>query len=186
MNEIAPICPICEEGHLESATYTGVLDHSGKALEIVGLECWQCPSCGADPVFPDQARRNHRRYQDARRQADGLLAGSEIEAVRKRLGLTQHQAAVVFGGGQNAFSKYERGEVIQSQAMDRLLRLAANSERNFELLKHWAGLGCLTEKDNSHITTMRTKVVPFRPAASARNQYKKGAETDWHTENVCA
>lgn len=186
MNELAPICPICEEGHLESATYTGELDHSGNTLKIDGLECWQCPSCGADPVFPDQVRRNHRRYQDARRQADGLLVGSEIESVRKRLGLTQHQAAMVFGGGQNAFSKYERGEVIQSQAMDRLLRLAIDSERNFELLKRWAGVDCLAGHDNSRTTTMRTKVIPFRTATSARDQYEKGAETGWHKESICA
>jgi len=37
--------------------------------------------------------------------------------------LTQKDASSLFGGGANAFSKYERGDVIQSDAMDRLMRL---------------------------------------------------------------
>jgi len=40
------------------------------------------------------------------------------------LGLTQHAASSIFGGGLNAFSKYERGEVIQSKAMDKLIRVS--------------------------------------------------------------
>lgn len=42
---------------------------------------------------------------------------------RRTLGLSQEEAARLFGGGRNAFSKYERGEVAQSVAMDRLIRL---------------------------------------------------------------
>lgn len=182
MNDHTPICPICDEGRLEPITYTGEITHSGKVLDVADLECWQCPQCGADPVFPDQARRNHRRFQDARREADGLLVGAEIEQLRDRLDLTQHDAAVVFGGGQNAFSKYERGEVIQSQAMDRLLRLAAASTRNFQLLKQWSGLDPMPAETNERKTSHRTKVVQFRQPAPARDQYKKGSETDWHTE----
>lgn len=72
-----------------------------------------------------QVRRNHARVVDARRRADGLLTGREIRALRKSLGLSQKDASEVFGGGTNAFSKYERGEVVQSVAMDRLLRLVA-------------------------------------------------------------
>ena len=39
-------------------------------------------------------------------------------AIRKRLSLTQAQAARLMGGGDNAFSKYERGEITQSAAMN--------------------------------------------------------------------
>ena len=39
-------------------------------------------------------------------------------------GLTQKQAAKVFGGGSNAFAKYEAEDVVQSVGMDKLLRLA--------------------------------------------------------------
>ncbi len=123
MTQQRPTCPICEHAALQSDTYTGEIEHNAKRLEVHGLECYCCPQCGANPVFPDQARRNHRRYQDARRRADRLLTGDEIVRIREALGLTQRQAADLFGGGANAFSKYERGDVIQSVAMDRLIRM---------------------------------------------------------------
>jgi len=117
-------CPICETGILVSNTYTGVIQHKGNDLDVPNLECSVCKSCGADPVLADQAKRNQARFTDAKRAADRLLSAQEIRSARKNLGLTQHEASRIFGGGLNAFSKYERGEVIQSEAMDKLIRVA--------------------------------------------------------------
>lgn len=120
------ICPMCEEGHLTPATFEGDFKHNGNTIHVDGLECHRCGICGADPVLEDQIRRNHRHIADAKRRADGLLAGDDIKLLRESLCLTQQEAATLFGGGTNAFSKYERGDVIQSVAMDRLMRLIAN------------------------------------------------------------
>lgn len=117
------ICPLCEWGVLTARTYSDTFQHHGLDLTVDGLEGYLCAACGADPIFEDQIRRNHLRVIDARRRADGLLTGAEIRALREHLGLTQKEASEVFGGGANAFSKYERGEVVQSVPMDRLLRL---------------------------------------------------------------
>lgn len=95
----------------------------GAEVFVEGLEGYLRAACGADPVLQDQIQRNHRRIVDAKRSADGLLTGPEIQALRKELGLTQKDASELFGGGANAFSKYERGDVVQSSAMDKLLRL---------------------------------------------------------------
>jgi HTH-type transcriptional regulator/antitoxin MqsA len=40
-----------------------------------------------------------------------------------KLGLTQKQAAEIFGGGVNAFSRYERGEVEPGPSTVKLLHL---------------------------------------------------------------
>jgi HTH-type transcriptional regulator/antitoxin MqsA len=40
----------------------------------------------------------------------------------------------VFGGGRNAFSKYERGEVSQSVAMDKLIRVCLKHRDVFQEL----------------------------------------------------
>jgi len=136
MTEQKPICPMCEQAALQPKTYTGEIEHNAHRLEVHGLEFYCCPECDADPVFPDQARRNHRRFQDARRRADGLLTSEEIVRIREALGLTQKQAAELFGGGANAFSKYERGDVIQSIAMDRLIRMVQLHPEYVETLKH--------------------------------------------------
>lgn len=119
------ICPSCEQGHLSPSLFADDFRHNGESVHVQGLECFVCDRCGADPVFPDQIRRNQRRIADGKRQADGLLTSTEIRAIRLNLGLTQQEAAVLFGGGANAFSKYERGDVMQSVAMDRLLKAAA-------------------------------------------------------------
>lgn len=60
----------------------------------------------------------------ARKRAKNLLTGKEVREVRKSLGLTQQQAAEYFGGGTNAFSKYETEKVEQNLSMDRFLRVA--------------------------------------------------------------
>jgi HTH-type transcriptional regulator / antitoxin MqsA len=118
-------CPVCEEGQLHESRYEGDFKHGGKTIHVTDLECYRCDTCGADPVLEDQIRNNHRRIADAKRRLDGLMTGDEIKAIRESLGLSQSEAAEIFGGGANAFSKYERGDVLQSKAMDKLLRIAA-------------------------------------------------------------
>jgi HTH-type transcriptional regulator / antitoxin MqsA len=107
---------------LVAETYSGEVRHNSKMLHVEGLERYRCDQCGADPVLTDQIKRNQLRVCDARRRADGYFTGAEIKALRERFGLSQSQAADLFGGGANAFSKYERGEVVQSLPMDRLMR----------------------------------------------------------------
>lgn len=59
-----------------------------------------------------------------KKQVDGLLSGHQVHELRNQLGLNQSQAAAIFGGGPTAFSKYESDDVMQSEPMDKLLRVA--------------------------------------------------------------
>lgn len=99
-----------------------------------------CNQCGDEVIFPEQIKRNDCILRDAWRKIDGLLTAQKIIALREKLNLTQQEAAKVFGGGVNAFSKYERSEVIQSVAMDRLMRCALEFPEVFLWLKQQAGL----------------------------------------------
>jgi len=117
-------CPICETGTLSKQVHTGEIQYRGRAVQVDGLEYSLCDKCGADPVLAKQAKRNQVRFSDAKREIDGLLSSADIRKARRYLGLTQHAASSIFGGGLNAFSKYERGEVIQSKAMDKLIRVS--------------------------------------------------------------
>ena len=56
-------------------------------------------------------------------------------AIRKRLGLTQVQAARLMGGGDTAFSKCERVEVTQSAAMNSVLLLLDAFPDGLEVLR---------------------------------------------------
>ncbi len=55
-----------------------------------------------------------------------------IRAIREACGLSQQDAARVFGGGPKAFEKYESGEVAPSSSMMRLLLLAAKRPDLFQ------------------------------------------------------
>jgi HTH-type transcriptional regulator/antitoxin MqsA len=134
------LCPQCEKGHLLPSKWADDFQHNGKTVRVVDLECYICDRCGADPVFTDQIRRNQLKISDAKRKLDGLLTGDEVRSVREHLGLSQQQSAVLFGGGVNAFSKYERGDVMQSVAMDRLLKVTAFFPGVLGFLEFEAGL----------------------------------------------
>jgi HTH-type transcriptional regulator/antitoxin MqsA len=99
-----------------------------------------CRQCGEEVIFPEQIKRNDCVLRDAWRKIDGLLIAQEIVALRNKLQITQQEASKVFGGGVNGFSKYERSEVIQSAAMDKLMRLALDKPDTFLWLKQQSGL----------------------------------------------
>ncbi len=61
-----------------------------------------------------------------------ILTPLAIRAIREVCGLSQREAARVFGGGPKAFEKYETGEVAPSSSMTRLLLLAAKRPRHFQ------------------------------------------------------
>jgi len=124
MNNSHLLCPICGEGTLEPHIGPNAVEYKGQHTEI---DCRYsiCDLCGSEQSGADQLRANKRAMVAFRKRVDGLLAGSQVRTLRRRLGLSQADAARVFGGGPVAFSKYEKDDVAQSEAMDKLLRLAA-------------------------------------------------------------
>ncbi|MCQ6261969.1 type II toxin-antitoxin system MqsA family antitoxin [Alcanivorax sp. MM125-6] len=114
-------CGVCGEEALRAREETSTLtagDISGDVL----VRFTECEACGSISYDEEQERFNRRQRLAFRKRTEGLLTGSEIQALRARWGLTQKSAATLFGGGPVAFAKYEADEVCQSQAMDRLLR----------------------------------------------------------------
>ncbi len=51
---------------------------------------------------------------------------SELLRIRKKLKLTQQEAAMLTGGGRNAFSRYERGKAKPLQSVTNLFKLLDN------------------------------------------------------------
>lgn len=130
------------EVHIESDDFI----RNGQSFTL-NVEHSVCKQCGHEVIFADQIKRNDCILRDAWRKIDGLLTASEIVELRNKLELTQQDASKVFGGGVNAFSKYERSEVIQSVAMDKLMRSALDVPDMFLWLKKQAGLP-ISDYDN--------------------------------------
>ena len=116
-------CPICEEGNLSERVSKNRVNYKGETTEL-DSHFSVCDSCGSEQANAQQVRMNKRYMIAFKKQVDGLLTGSEVRSVRERLGLTQSDAAKIFGGGPVAFSKYESDDVTQSEAMDKLLCVA--------------------------------------------------------------
>ena len=116
-------CAVCDEGHLVERVDECIVEYRGHT-EALPSAYATCDVCGVEQTTAEQARKNKRQTIAFRKRVDGLLTGGAVEKLRKRLGLTQKEAAAIFGGGPVAFSKYESDEVAQSESMDRLLRIA--------------------------------------------------------------
>jgi HTH-type transcriptional regulator/antitoxin MqsA len=124
------LCPICGDGHVTDHVNQMETEYKGQK-GLVASHYQLCDVCGSDFAGAAEMRANKRTIQAFRKQVDSLLSGAEILALRKHYGLTQPQAARLFGGGPVAFSKYENDDVAHSEAMDKLLRLVLRSETAF-------------------------------------------------------
>lgn len=90
---------------------------------------WYCPECGDAEL--DNMSSYSKSLDTFAREVDENIA-KELGRIRKRLRLTQQQAAAISGGGVNAFSRYERGEAKPLSAVVNLFRLL---DQHPELLK---------------------------------------------------
>ncbi len=116
------LCGECAKpsAHFDHEAFTVTYD--GLSSEVTGLSGWRCESCG-DIIFdPDSAERYAAAGDALILQARDRQA-RELKRIRTRLGLTQHSAAALTGGGHNAFSRYERGEVPPMPAVVNLFKL---------------------------------------------------------------
>lgn len=133
------ICPICANGQLHARNEWIDVEHSGHHGRIESRYS-VCDGCGSEQAGTTDVRFNKRAMIAFKKQAQGLLTGAEVRQLRKRWGLNQEEAATVFGGGPVAFSKYEADDVMQSDAMDRLLRVADQVPAALDKLMADAGL----------------------------------------------
>lgn len=139
MSKHPMMCDLCEEGTLEQKQGVNTVTYKSITRELTTDYC-ECDTCGVEMVLPAQTRDNKRRMVAFKKEVDGLLTGAEVKALRQRLSLKQSDAAKVFGGGVVAFSKYESDDVTQSEAMDKLMRVADRFPEVLQELLAEAGL----------------------------------------------
>jgi HTH-type transcriptional regulator / antitoxin MqsA len=115
------LCPMCDFPNAEERTYNQTVEHDDKQIVVEGLRRFVCPKCDAVFMNDEQSRHNLAITERAIGQDPRYLTPSQIRDWREGVGITQRQAAQLFGGGLNAFSKYENGTITQTEAMDNLL-----------------------------------------------------------------
>jgi HTH-type transcriptional regulator/antitoxin MqsA len=126
-------CPICAEGNVERRVEQVENEYKGHRA-MLPLYYVLCDHCKSDFATSVEGRLSRRALLAWRKQIDGLLVGREIASIRKRYGLTLTQASRLFGEKRVAFSKYENDDVVQSDAMDSLLRRVLSDAQAFAAL----------------------------------------------------
>lgn len=173
-------CPFCEKGTLHASTRVELHPHGGKSVSVEGFRFSSCDACGEEMVRAEEARANTRLIADACLAADGKMSTCGIQSFRMRHGLTQARASELFGGGSNAFSKYERGEVLPSKPMDVLMRLY---DALPEVRAH-LGEAKADRYSSDHWTAYETTVVSFGRTKQRPSSLVVANEPEWRDETV--
>ena len=117
-------CASCGAAELIHDTRDIHYVYKGETTSIPAVTGDFCPACGE--IFLD--RENGDRYSELiglfQRQVNAAYVDPDyIAKVRKKLNLDQRQAAELFGGGVNAFSRYETGKTKPPLALVKLFKL---------------------------------------------------------------
>lgn len=126
-------CQVCGGGHVSLREEVVTSEYKGHQADL-SFQMLECSDCGSEFAGAAESRFNKRAVIAFHKRVDGLLSGQEIRALREQLGLSQVQAATLFGGGRVAFSKYENDDVSQAESMDKLLRVVRDNVSAFVTL----------------------------------------------------
>jgi HTH-type transcriptional regulator/antitoxin MqsA len=121
-------CPICGEGTLKDSTKKVEERYKGVSFPLLVRGAF-CDCC--HDGFPEFNPKQEAAWLAFRDSIDAEES-AELTRIRKKLRLTQAKAAVLAGGGKNAFSRYEKGKAKPVAAVVNLFRLL---DRHPELLE---------------------------------------------------
>lgn len=125
-------CPSCVEAELVHDTRDILYTYKGESTVIPGVTGNFCPACGEAILDAAESARTSAMMLEFNRQVNAAIVDPEfISSVRKKLALDQREAAEIFGGGVNAFSRYENGKTKPPLALVKLLKVL---ERHPDLL----------------------------------------------------
>lgn len=133
------LCPACGEGRLSSRVDYQPEEYKGHAKNLA-LHYSLCDCCGSQLAGATEAKLNARAMIAFKKEVDGLLSGMEIKRFRDKYKLKQDVCASIFGGGAVAFSRYENDDIMQSQQMDKLIRLCIVEPQNITRLATQSGV----------------------------------------------
>jgi HTH-type transcriptional regulator / antitoxin MqsA len=115
-------CPACGAAKLVRGTRDIPYIFKGETTTIPAVRGEFCPACGESVLTAAESKRVSTAMLDFNKQVNASIVDPGfIARVRKKLALDQRQAAAIFGGGANAFSRYENGKTKPPVALVKLL-----------------------------------------------------------------
>ena len=130
------------------------VEYAGSKAKMDGLSGWRCDNCG-EVEFDAASAKRYGAAGDALVLRQRAKQSEEIRRIRRKLGLTQREAARLTGGGHNAFSRYERGQATPMPAVLNLFRLLDKHPdlladlRGAHAIRHRAKVGRVAQASTS-------------------------------------
>lgn len=125
-------CPSCGVAELVQDIRELPYTYKNETTTISNVVGDFCPACGEAVLDTCESNRVSTTMLAFNRQVNASIVDPGfITAVRKKLDLDQREAAEIFGGGINAFSRYENGKTKPPLALVKLLKVL---DRHPELL----------------------------------------------------
>ncbi len=125
-------CPTCGAAKLVHDTRDMPYTYKGESTILPAVTGSFCGACDESILNAAESRRTMDLMLAFHKQVNASIVDPGfIATVRKKLALDQREAAEIFGGGANAFSRYENGKTKPSLALVKLLKVL---ERHPDLL----------------------------------------------------
>ena len=163
-------CPTCGTGNLIVATRELPYSYKGKSTVIKAVKGKFCnnPKCREVVVDIDESARMSKEMLAFNKKVNRELTPIDLLAnVRERFKLNQQQAAKVFGGGTNAFSRYESGKTKPPVALIKLFKVL---DKHPDLFAEVAGM------DSGKVLSNRRReggIAPSKTRVSARRRKRR-------------
>lgn len=125
-------CPSCGTAKLVHDTRDVPYTYKGESTILPQVTGDFCPACDESILNASESRRTMELMSAFSKQVNASFVDPAfIASVRKKLDLDQREAGEIFGGGVNAFSRYENGKAKPPVALVKLLKVL---DRHPELL----------------------------------------------------
>ena len=123
VNVLIMKCPSCA-AELVHDTRDLPYTYKGESTIIPAVAGDFCPACGEAVLEVGESVRTSALMLAFNKQVNAAIVDPGfIASVRKKLALDQREAAEIFGGGVNAFSRYESGKTKPPLALVKLLKV---------------------------------------------------------------
>ncbi len=118
-------CPFCGKNAYYHQIKPFTLHYKKHIITVQQPGYW-CNACHEGVIGNEDRKATQKALQAFRAKVDGLLTPDAIKNIRIKLHIRQDEAGTLFGGGVNAFSRYERGITPIPRSTSQLLRILNN------------------------------------------------------------
>lgn len=117
-------CPSCGATNMVHDTRDIPYTYKGESTTLPAVTGDFCTACDESVLDAAESKRSMQMMLEFTKQVNASIVDPAfIVSVRKKLALDQREAAEIFGGGVNAFSRYENGKTKPPLALVKLLKV---------------------------------------------------------------